>query len=38
MKAREQNEFGQYHYVPITENDPMIFAQELLLEKVRDCE
>ena len=27
MKAREQDEFGEYHYVPITEDDPSVFAQ-----------
>ena len=32
-KAREQDEFGQYHYVPITEDNSSVFAQERLLEK-----
>ena len=38
MKAREQDEYGQYHYVPHHENDPMIVGQELLLKKAQQNE
>ena len=38
MKVREQDEYGQYHYVPHHENDPMIVGQELLLKKAQQNE